>query len=37
MGCLDQKHALTGAEVGVVTDEMRQELTPDAWRASQER
>jgi type II secretory pathway predicted ATPase ExeA len=33
MGCLDQKHALTGAEVAVVTDEMQQELAPDAWPA----
>jgi general secretion pathway protein A len=37
MGCLDQKHALTGAEVAVVSDEMRQEFSPDAWRVEQER
>jgi len=35
MGCLDKKHALTGADVAVVTDEMQQELAPDAWRVSQ--
>jgi type II secretory pathway predicted ATPase ExeA len=32
LGCVDQKHALTGAEVAVVTEEMQQELAPDAWR-----
>lgn len=37
MGCLDQKHAFTAAEVAVVTDEMQQELAPDAWRVNQER
>jgi general secretion pathway protein A len=30
MGSLDQKHAFSAAEVAVVTDEMRQELTPDS-------
>jgi putative secretion ATPase (PEP-CTERM system associated) len=37
MGCLDKKHELTGADVAVVTDEMQQELAPDAWRVNQER
>jgi putative secretion ATPase (PEP-CTERM system associated) len=37
MGCLDQKHAFTAAEVAIVTDEMQQELAPDAWRANLER
>jgi general secretion pathway protein A len=37
LGCVDQKHALTGAEVAAVTEEMQQELAPDAWRANQER
>jgi putative secretion ATPase (PEP-CTERM system associated) len=37
MGCLDQKHAFTAAEVGVVTEEMHQELAPDAWSVNQER
>jgi general secretion pathway protein A len=35
MGCLDQKHAFSGAEVAVVTDEMQQELAPNAWRVNQ--
>lgn len=30
MGSLDKKHAFSAAEVAVVTDEMRQELTPDS-------
>ncbi len=37
MGALDQKHALTSAEVAVVTEEMQQDLAPDAWRINQER
>jgi putative secretion ATPase (PEP-CTERM system associated) len=37
LGYLDKKHAFTAAEVAVVTDEMRQELAPDAWPASLER
>src|SRR5688572_8947375 len=37
MGCLDKKHAFTAADVGVVTEEMQQELAPDAWRVSQQR
>jgi putative secretion ATPase (PEP-CTERM system associated) len=37
MGCLDKKHAFTAAEVAIVTDEMQQELSPDAWRVNQER
>jgi putative secretion ATPase (PEP-CTERM system associated) len=37
MGCLDKRHALTSAEVAVVTDEMQQELPPNAWRVNQER
>lgn len=28
MGCLDKKHALTGKEVAVVVDELRQEFAP---------
>jgi putative secretion ATPase (PEP-CTERM system associated) len=36
MGCLDKKHALTGADVAVVTAEMQQELSPDAWRVNHE-
>jgi len=36
MGSLDKKHALTSADVAVVTDEMQQELTPDAWRVNQQ-
>jgi len=28
MGCIEQKHALTGADVGVVVDEMQQEFAP---------
>jgi general secretion pathway protein A len=36
MGSLDKKHALTSADVAVVTDEMQQELTPDAWRLNQQ-
>jgi putative secretion ATPase (PEP-CTERM system associated) len=35
MGCLDQKHAFTAAEVALVTDEMRQEFASDAWGVSQ--
>jgi general secretion pathway protein A len=35
MGCLDKKHAFTGADVAVVTDEIQQELSPDAWRVNQ--
>jgi hypothetical protein len=37
LGYLDKKHAFTAGEVAVVTDEMRQELAPDAWPASLER
>jgi putative secretion ATPase (PEP-CTERM system associated) len=37
MGSLDKKHAFTAAEVAVVTDELQQELAPEAWRAHQER
>jgi general secretion pathway protein A len=37
MGFLDQKHAFAAEEVAVVTDEMREELAPDAWRVNQER
>jgi putative secretion ATPase (PEP-CTERM system associated) len=35
MGCLDKKHAFTAADVAVVTDEMQQELSPEAWRVNQ--
>jgi putative secretion ATPase (PEP-CTERM system associated) len=35
MGCLDQKHAFSAAEVALVTDEIQQELSPDAWRVTQ--
>ena len=28
MGCIEQKHALTGADVAVVIDEMQQEFAP---------
>jgi hypothetical protein len=31
MGCLDQKHVLTGAEVTAVAGEMRQEMAPDTY------
>jgi hypothetical protein len=33
---LDKKHAFAAAEIAVVTDEMRQELAPDAWPESLE-
>src|SRR5262245_35903023 len=36
MGCLDQKHAFTAAEVSQVTEEMQQELAPIAWSAGVE-
>jgi general secretion pathway protein A len=36
MGSLDKKHAFSSADVAVVTDEMQQELTPDAWRVNQQ-
>ena len=35
MGCLDQKHAFTAAEVAIVTNEMREELAP-AWQVNEE-
>jgi general secretion pathway protein A len=37
MGCVDQKHAFTSAEVAVVTEEMQQDLAADAWPVNQER
>jgi hypothetical protein len=37
MGCVDQKHAFTSAEVAVVTQEMQQDLAADAWPVNQER
>ena len=37
MGCLDEKHAFTAADVGTVTEEMDHELSPGAWRVDQER
>ena len=33
MGCLDQKHALTGREVAEVIDEIQSELIPDTQAA----
>jgi type II secretory pathway predicted ATPase ExeA len=36
LGCLDQKHAFTAADVAVVTDEMRQEFAPESWRVDRE-
>jgi len=36
LGSLDKKHAFTAAEVALVTDEMHQDLAPDAWRVGQE-
>jgi general secretion pathway protein A len=35
MGYLDKKHAFTAAEVSALTDEMREELAPEAWRFNQ--
>ncbi len=36
MGCLDQKHALTGADAMVVIEEMQQEFMPDVRRVNLE-
>ncbi len=36
MGCLDQKHVLTGREVLIVVDELLQELAPTDHRAGAE-
>ena len=36
MGCIDQKHALTSAEVAVVVDEMQQEFAPVDMPAKRE-
>jgi putative secretion ATPase (PEP-CTERM system associated) len=35
MGCLDKRHALTAAEVAIVTEEMQQELAPLAAQFGQ--